>query len=1440
MASVEPTPVEGIWNKDPLNEEASQSLLNFQGELKSLCRAESHELVFEKDDPPKGEIKLTVSVDEGRSCSSTMSLENSLSVVDGEGTNVQRAKAQMNHQPIIGTAAPPSMSYEQAKQRKRQDLAGKQADVGIKKTDNSWDGEKSQQPKDVGESDNEQDRKPAAIDTSSPQRNDNPNVTSELLMMTPPKSPPVASLPTKKIPSSAKSQGSHRPPPLISLDLQQQLEVARSTPSNTPTSDKVSSRTEDSSPKYIASPASVPSKKQRLKSPPSPTDNQLENDLSPASPAVKTQQLNALPSPSEQNMPQMKSPPPGLLPDTSSSHARLQGNMPKSSMHRGGLSRQGGSHHLKQSLSRQTGSHHLAHTPVLPVQDAIDSYSKDSFGNTTLSTKTGIPHHPNPAVAVARRRSLDPYQVPDSQLMAMYQNPVPATANGIRQRQPSGPPTAIHVGGPPNAAPRGPRNAIMNRMGLATQRFPVTEAQRQKAAKMNQERRQLKLQQKQQQQQQEQQRMLQMLQAKEALENRFNAEQEEQKSNYTGKRGESEGSNEEFDASAMSLSIGDLEDDSQIAGTRSRLVSKVLQGSRSPSDPRIEADIPSGTQRQRRQSVIQKDMSSLAIADPAAFDGIRAEPGGSLPAAKAMRDKRMNFQSGRSSEVMVTTAALSNRSGMSASAMDDDDAKAAIAGMRRKAPKWSSGRTTFPVGVSQISRLPNDTVALDSPISTHSSLGYNSASQRSILESSTHHSLPKPNNNYNPQLKPHQESESVLSGGNQSASHLDASSVVCPPSREQVRSRHLSTTRRSSHQAQGDTPSVASSRISVANQSSVAANGSRRRRRASTQVLSRGDAISVASSRVTTASQLRVRRQQRPSLQSGAGLRKVPIDGGLAQRGSRHGDIPVPKCKQDPARDHILKSLMLEKEKEQSGVWGDIMGNQENIIFELACKLSMAENQLKVHQQQQPDLNRQMQANATSSRSMFDLDIPTSIGGNAEIDPQILSDILDFEKKMQQARSGAYDETEAIRIAMFESQKDARQETLTRVNSDRELEIALQMSRVEAIEHDKKRLANQLFQDLGESLPDLEKESSAPAAPLEVNDEVAGTMEVALRLSKEEHDHETMKRSRKGPSVQSIEQTNDDVRGPSRNVRSSMQGSVMEYSASTQHGGTNNSSTQLRGINTFGVNTPRTVSQAEMLEEDAGMLIRPSVSGRPAANQSEDEAFNLAMAMSKMNTGTNEVAVSGGDELPALSQQESLAYALELSRRAPGAHGSNIETPTSSSVGASGGHSSPPTRPQLMPPPQPQQPYYPPQYQSYSPHPYLSYPYHGYPPAYPPQALPPPHYYPYPYYPPPYYPPQQQMYPPPHPLQVQYPYSPPPQPFADGRSVGPSATAGVGSWAPASLLHASSPDEDAAMKMALARSRESDSGGVDSGISTTALADDKSLAIALARSRTEQ
>ena len=420
---------------------------------------------------------------------------------------------------------------------------------------------------------------------------------------------------------------------------------------------------------------------------------------------------------------------------------------------------------------------------------------------------------------------------------------------------------------------------------------------------------------------------------------------------------------------------------------------------------------------------------------------------------------------------------------------------------------------------------------------------------------------------------------------------------------------------------------------------------------------------------------------------------------------------------------------------------------------------------------------------------------------------------------------------------MLESQKEADR-TLARVDSDRELQVVLEMSRVEAAENDRRRLENQLYRDLSESYAGVEEEKTAPEAPPEF-DELSGTMEVAMKLSKQEHEHEMAMRSHKAPSF--IQAIGQDSAPSTRGASSRNQDAFMEYSQSTEQSGIARAQQPMALENA----SPRIVATAELVDDAIMMRSSPSV-----VDESEgDEAIALAMALSKMNS---EARVDPG---PPLSQEESLAYALELSRREPGAHGSSIERPMTNRVDGRRGRPSSPTNvdrtnpvtlsrhshslnsanlqhpyqvyyphPYAYPYPPPYQYPYPQPFQQPYPHVYPSYPA---PPVYH-QVYPPP--FPQPYlatYP---LPPFQPPYPPPHLHQQPYPIQPP---SFDG-----SESAGGG--LPSSISAHSSRDEEEAVRMAMELSRTKNNGRTDRSVATTASwEDDESLAIALERSRVD-
>lgn len=1192
-----------------------------------------------------------------------------------------------------------------------------------------------------------------------------------------------------------------------------------------------------------------------------------------------------------------------------SSHARLQGNVPLSasasdassnnkninSSVRGqptGLSRQGGSHHVQQhGLSRQRGAHQLSQMPVLPVQDTAER--RDSFAASSISTNFTQPH-----------------QVPDSQLMAMMGGGRNNNNNNIKRRglggrsvgrhSNQGPPVVVTVGGPPGAL----RNFMSNNnKGLR----PVSPETIRKAEKLNMERQQRNLKKK---QQQEQQRRMQMqmqlqrqslvfpqqqqqlqpqqkgnvqqqmalqqqpqpaptqqpsLQSESALE-RIQQPVQQQKV-HSGDEAIEEDPGDDKEASVAHLkegdeldasmdledlandSIMDLANDSIKNGQSFALASKHLLNSKRPSDPRMDVDLPSGSQRQKRQSVMmQKDMSQMAIEDPAAFNRIVSEPGGALPAANpaaALRDKRRSMTRDRSSQVMLDTATLqqsTRHTGISSLTDDHPDVKAAVANATKRSPKWSSGRTTFPGNVRP-GQVSNDTVSLDNAVSVHSSVGF--ASARDLLGFSGHlkvapeSGFPRSTSggNYNPQLQPHIEQISVLSGGNNSTRSLDASSVVNPPTRDQVRSRHTRPSMlsvgngsvsnldassivnppsrdevRSRHTPRAsiivpDGASVASSLVSAG-----------ARRRTSIMRPAPQNAVAAVSSRVANGNQPGVRRTSRTSVAS-AGLSV----GAAARRRSKQTNIPTQKrSTEDLAKAYVLLKQKEEKQK------NTILTDQNDLIMEMAIKQSMEEHQMKVRAQQEPHFYREAEAQRTVSKPQAE----------EELDPALLKAILESENSQPAPLKKADGPDEATLMAILQSQNDVQSEPLARVDSDRELKIALEVSRVETIENDKKRRANQLMRELGEGLSELPTETKVPAAPRETDAEAAGTLEVAMRLSRQEYEHETSKRAgARGTGATRIGPTSPRASHSERD-------SVLEYSVSTQHDGTVQGfsrSGRMAALSVVG-STPSLVMPP--LEDDHSTGLGPSRPRVPATDP--DEALALAMARSKMDVGEG----AGNATTPDLSQEESMAYALELSRRTPGAHESTLGTqsstaPTRTMPEPSTQYQTPTSTSdrfhQPYPPTSAAQPYnalpYPPPYQ---------YPYHQ---AYCPQPYPPPRYPPYPpAYQQPYPPPFQQPYPPPYPPPYQLPY--PPQPYAHPHAPQPHYyppppppfSAPMISAPPTYSYTVPADEDDEAFRMALAISRgDAQAAGSKPShriaTTTSSFEDDESLALALELSR---
>jgi hypothetical protein len=230
---------------------------------------------------------------------------------------------------------------------------------------------------------------------------------------------------------------------------------------------------------------------------------------------------------------------------------------------------------------------------------------------------------------------------------------------------------------------------------------------------------------------------------------------------------------------------------------------------------------------------------------------------------------------------------------------------------------------------------------------------------------------------------------------------------------------------------------------------------------------------------------------------------------------------------------------------------------------------------------------------------------------------------------------------QALLLAIEQSKKESTTQLAVGDESDRALEIALEMSLVEAKEHDRIRQAQLLYAALEDSLPEGAPEKVAPQAPESTavqptTLEGQGTLEVAMQLSKEEYDYEVSKRQEKQSGSQRV------GHGETTQKSSNTCASALDYRART---------------------APRHNDMGRHCHLDDGLALRSTLNdvlvtpsedddgstGRRTAPVTEadlDEALAFAIAVSKGDAG------AAAD----LSPEESMAYALELSRRAPGAH----------------------------------------------------------------------------------------------------------------------------------------------------------------------------------------
>ena len=1450
-------------------DEKCTSLRKFQEEKRSLCRNVDEEVIFETDE--------------------TM----------GSAVGGKAAKSSAN---AAGIAA-----------------VGDTSCSSTTPTATSWTvaDEERKQDQDEEDQDEEDDRKPAAIDISGKtSARHNSGASSARGIATSPLSvdasvsrgaTPIASMktpspprkqqlpsPTKSTPSTSSSTSTW-PPPLISPDQEQLLAISQNqrprkslqkklqqiSPSSssvvTETATSPTTKIPSSEPQYpkvaslpAVSPNAHPKPSAFLKDPPpgSCSNSNSETQVAPPeacdappSPARPRKLEGQLSPPGfnnqagqqddETNMGNLKQPPPTAtttveqplqeLPSTPSHAQSLQPGVEGHS--------DGSAIHAK---TLQSQHHHGVH--ATPHLSSIGGEA-GIIGSNGHAGRHPQKHPHNPGLLQRQRGNLhvnglqqQQQQLPPGSIIVHHPNRNPAAMNNRHQ----------YIGMNKNhnrPKPRLPFSVSEETLQAAAMANQIQRQQR------NQQRQKIKMQRLHQQQQEMQRRQEEQMLLEEQLLKKSNG--------GDGVKGLAE------DDLGISISGSDsLEDDSIVKSSSFAIASKVLERETFPELTRT-GHSKGGMSRVRRSSVMAADLASIVSDNKMPV----SEPRPSLGAGgrslrrptSALATRRQMFTREKSSRVIQNTATLSSfRSGVSSVTMDSAMKAAAL----RKAQQRAAA---IPL------RFDIKQVTLDNPSSSHSSIGYNSASMRSILDNSAHFNgsiLPGTPigrefkdskhsgayHSYNPQLAPHIESDSV-SALNQSNASIDASSAISPPSRDEMRKRRESirinppAPRRPSHR-----PSLKGG----------------------------GDDMSQISRLSGAVSQASVRR--RPSNASKRGLRRAPIGNADAYNGINAGESPIPV----PTLVDPTKFLRQAKKENEKNEWDQVLVDQNDLIMKLACELSQRENEDLVKKQQQLHPPKSSQPKGVTQTTSGQSSIQSVLNGSQFsiqqqmlIQQQATSGSSPYAVQPSYATPSGEPMDDALKLALEESKRVNHRSQLSKTDSERALEVALEVSRVEAAEFDRQRHAIPLSLDLSSppSKDNEKKERLAPLAPMEssgaastAGSEAAGTMDIAIKLSKQEHEHEVSMRRPKGQLTAALTAPVHDheVRLPKnsghngkrpKKGNNSHHGSALDYSMST---------------------TRSLVMPSEMLEDDS--VIRsepprqsPSTTGgddalslalamslldatpaprsptpmnagagsrttrsqqRISTDRGEsDEHLALALAMSKMDATTTH---SGGtldtpvDPLQHLSQDESMAYALELSRHTPGAFDSRLETPrgNSSTPAASPPRvvasrpmfttpsPQPPSRqqqyahvppPQFYPPMTPQYMHYPIPPQPFSPAPsFYSQPFSPSP-SYASYHMPPPQQ--YPFSPPPPYP----SYPPQPPQQhYHYPdhqsYGTPPTPFP-----------------PPPVPPPRPPDtQDEALKMALAASMAdaySATSAKASATPTTTVTDDDSLALALALSR---
>ena len=1056
-------------------------------------------------------------------------------------------------------------------------------------------------------------------------------------------------------------------------------------------------------------------------------------------------------------------------------------------------------------------------------------------------------------------------------------------AGGLGHVRPHNPPQKLHrqkgnlhVNAAASAATPLPGNIfVQNRKipGVAMQRphgrqppFTVSDETIQAAAMANQIQRQQRQNQRQKLKMQRLQQQQQEMQRKQIL-----AENERAKQQQLDNSGTSGDSNSEQDVS-IALS-DDLGNDSIVGSSSFRLAHKVLEREVLPELTRTghSRGSMSRAQPSRRISKMEKDLSSI-VSDPA-LKMPASEPGAAVStrrvvpakASSALAKRRRMFQRKKSSRVIHNTATLSSfRSGISSVTMDE----AMKAAARRKAQEQAA---TMPLN------FDIKQVTLDNPSSTHSSLGFHSASMRSILdanfaqfsgEASTEELQNTKHSNcyghFSTQLTPHLEGDSATGGLNNSTNSLDASSAITPPTREQMRKR------RESVRAQ---PRLAGHRPSL--------QGDERSQVSKTSQVSK---ISVAPSLLS----------RRRTSGTSAGLRRLPPEkGGNGQNlVFEQSPLPVPTVV-DPAK--FMRGLNKEAKKD---VHHKVIDEQNDLIMKLACQLSAQENQNKVQKQQQLHPPKSPEKRFTDGEvtcRSHSTPEPVSIHSgsyNTQLALLLQQQIASGSDHLASLPSqttvpNSFDATDtALRLALEESKKDIFcRPQLVDAESDRALEVALEVSRREAEEANRYKHAHAIPYSLDLSSQPLQRKDErrevlAPKAPLElkgtaVASEVAGTLDVALELSKKEYDFEVAKRHRRGKIIPTAANSADhrkeleqelvmpadmleddssirDWKAPASSPSAGEDHALAIALAASRMDALTSPPSIPAGLSREAPRRPNRYIRSDTKRNAADLQRR----NHPSADTGEiDETLALSMALSKMEMYTIDDNTKDAPEQIALrlSQDEAMAMALEMSRRAPGAFDSPF---------ASNSRSSPPctparqplaaTRPTSMPPPHHGYSSIPdPNIYTRSPIPFSPVPSFTTSAAFP-QYYEQSHYNPHPFSPPLIHPAYHQ---PPHsyyqnafshhqslPPQHGYPQNPSPLQSYHGHPdycsyYSPPATPA------APQVPAASDDQDEALKMALAMSYQEAFGEPPANPqnSTAALssADDDSLAVALAISRRE-